>query len=123
MGGHEKIDIIQWNPDEKLYLISALSPAKISDVILDKDHQRARVLVDSEQAALAIGKGGINVDLASKLTGYTIDIEEIAEKKDSTEKNDDKKEEKKDTSVDNSTPLTLTEPTSTEETSPTVDKS
>lgn len=123
LGGHEKIDIIQWNPDDKLYLISALSPAKISDVILDKDHQRARVLVDSEQAALAIGKGGINVDLASKLTGYTIDIEEIAEKKDSTEKNNDKKEEKQDTSVDNSTPLTLTEPTSTEETSPTVDKS
>lgn len=86
LGGHEKIDIIQWNPDEKLFLIAALSPAKITSVVLDPEKRRARVDVDSEQAALAIGKGGINVDLASRLTEYTIDIEELPrEKKDKSD--------------------------------------
>jgi len=77
LGGKEKIDIIQWNPDEKLFLIAALSPAKISDVTIDKEKHLAKVIVEEKEAPLAIGRGGINVNLASKLTGFEIDIEQI----------------------------------------------
>lgn len=80
LGGFEKIDIIQWNEDEKLFLIAALSPAKIAQVELDKKARKAKVTVEEEQAALAIGKGGINVNLASRLTDYIIDIVQIAKK-------------------------------------------
>ncbi len=74
LGGEEKIDIIQWNKDDKLFLISALSPAKIANVELDTEGKKAKVFVDEKEAPLAIGKQGINVNLASKLTGYNIDI-------------------------------------------------
>jgi len=74
LGGGEKIDIIQWNKDEKLFLIAALSPAKIISVEIDKTGKRAKVTVEEKEAPLAIGKGGINVNLASRLTGFEIDI-------------------------------------------------
>ncbi|MEK7070574.1 MAG: transcription termination factor NusA, partial [Patescibacteria group bacterium] len=77
LGDDEKIDIIQWNKDEKLFLISALSPAKINEVELDEKEHKAKVVVEESQAPLAIGKSGINVNLASELTGYTIDIVQI----------------------------------------------
>ena len=79
LGGAEKIDIIQWNSDESVYLASALSPAQIQKIeIVDK---KARVTVEESQAPLAIGKGGVNVNLASKLTGFEIDIEQIKSNK------------------------------------------
>lgn len=83
LGGMEKIDVIQWNKDEKLFLISALSPAKIVSVELDKEKKKAIVHVEEKEAPLAIGKGGINVNLASRLTEYNIDIvqTESSEKK------------------------------------------
>ncbi|MFH0979355.1 MAG: transcription termination factor NusA [Candidatus Roizmanbacteria bacterium] len=74
LGGTEKIDIIQWNQDKKLFLTSALSPAKITQVEIDETTKRAKVTVDEKEAPLAIGKGGINVNLASQLTDYEIDI-------------------------------------------------
>ena len=74
LGGGEKIDIIQWNKDEKLFLIAALSPAKIISVEIDKTNKRAKVMVEEKEAPLAIGKGGINVNLASRLTELEIDI-------------------------------------------------
>ncbi|MDO8497309.1 MAG: transcription termination factor NusA [bacterium] len=74
LGGQEKIDIIQWNAEDRIFLISALSPAKIIEVKLDTDKRKAQVIVDESQAPLAIGKGGINVNLASRLTNYEIDI-------------------------------------------------
>ena len=74
LGGGEKIDIIQWNKDEKLFLIAALSPAKIVSVEIDKENKRAKVTVEEKEAPLAIGKGGINVNLASRLTELEIDI-------------------------------------------------
>lgn len=74
LGGGEKIDIIQWNKDEKLFLIAALSPAKITSVEIDKTGKRAKVTVEEKEAPLAIGKGGINVNLASRLTDFEIDI-------------------------------------------------
>jgi len=74
LGGQEKIDIIQWNKEENLFLIAALSPAKIINVEIDKDNHKAKVTVEEKEAPLAIGRGGINVNLASKLTEYEIDI-------------------------------------------------
>ncbi|KKQ24632.1 MAG: Transcription termination factor NusA [Candidatus Roizmanbacteria bacterium GW2011_GWC2_37_13] len=74
LGGTEKIDIIQWNQDEKLFLMAALSPAKIQAVEIDQAAKRAKVTVDEKEAPLAIGKGGINVNLASQLTEFEIDI-------------------------------------------------
>ncbi|MEK9169979.1 MAG: KH domain-containing protein, partial [Patescibacteria group bacterium] len=74
LGVGEKIDIIQWNRDEKLFLMAALSPAKITSVEIDKTGKRAKVTVDEKEAPLAIGKGGINVNLASRLTEFEIDI-------------------------------------------------
>lgn len=72
LGGEEKIDIIQWNNDDKIFLVAALSPAKIGEVEIQDG--KAKVMVDETQAPLAIGKSGINVNLASKLTGFEIDI-------------------------------------------------
>lgn len=86
LGGLEKIDIIQWNADDKLFLTAALSPAKITEVELDKETKKAKVIVDEDQAPLAIGKGGINVNLASRLTGYIVDIVQLPSKKKEVEK-------------------------------------
>jgi N utilization substance protein A len=79
LDGNEKIDIIQWNKDDKLFLTAALSPAKIIDVELmeSKTIKKAKVIVDEIQAPLAIGKSGVNVNLAAKLTGYEIDIKQV----------------------------------------------
>lgn len=76
LGGDEKIDIIQWSKDDTTFLTSALSPAQITEVQFEEDDngRKAKVIVDESQAPLAIGKNGINVNLASKLTGYVIDI-------------------------------------------------
>ncbi len=76
-GGKEKIDIIQWNKDSKLFIIAALSPAKVTSVEIDEKAKNAKVTVEESQAPLAIGKGGVNVNLASRLTEYTIDIIQI----------------------------------------------
>lgn len=74
LGGMEKIDIIQWNNDNKLFLMAALSPAKITQVEIDEKTKKAQVYVDEDQAPLAIGRGGINVNLASRLTEFDINI-------------------------------------------------
>lgn len=74
LGGNEKIDIIQWNKDPQIFLTAALSPAKIQQVEINEDTKNAKVTVDVSQAPLAIGAKGINVNLASRLTGYSIDI-------------------------------------------------
>lgn len=98
LGGVEKIDIIQWNPDEKLFLTAALSPAKIQSVEISKEGNKAKVTVEEKEAPLAIGKGGINVNLASKLTGFEIDILQTKSEEDKTFtplSSEDKKSEKK----------------------------
>ncbi len=71
--GNEKIDIIQWSEDPEKFIASSLSPAKVVSVeILPR--REARVLVPEDQLSLAIGKGGQNVRLAAKLTGWKIDV-------------------------------------------------
>lgn len=72
--GGERIDIIRWNGDIKEYIKGALSPAEISNVEVDKNNLKARVIVEDDQLSLAIGRQGQNVRLASKLTGWNIDI-------------------------------------------------
>jgi N utilization substance protein A len=77
LNGQEKIDIIQWNENPKIYIVSALSPAKVISVDIDEKAQKAKVTVEESQAPLAIGKGGVNVNLAARLAGYEIDIVQI----------------------------------------------
>lgn len=73
----EKIDIIPWSEDPAEYISNALSPAKIIDLKLDEAEHKAYVEVLDEHLSLAIGKGGQNVRLAAKLTGWKIDIKGI----------------------------------------------
>ena len=77
----EKIDIIQWNPDEATFIVNALAPAEVSKVVMDEDDERVEVVVPDEQLSLAIGRRGQNVRLASQLTQWQIDI--ITEAQDS----------------------------------------
>lgn len=71
----EKIDIIQWNEDPATFIQESLSPAKIIKIDLDNQEKKAVVHVSNDQQSLAIGKGGQNVRLAAKLTGWKIDIQ------------------------------------------------
>lgn len=73
--GMEKIDIIQWSDDLKTYIAQSLSPAKNVRVEMDEKEKVAHVFVPPEELSLAIGKDGQNVRLASKLTGFRIEIE------------------------------------------------
>jgi N utilization substance protein A len=75
VGEQEKIDIVIWSADPAAYITNALSPTKVTKVILDEEHKKARVIVPEDQLSIAIGKNGQNVRLASKLTGYELDIE------------------------------------------------
>jgi N utilization substance protein A len=72
--GGEKIDIVRWNESAEVLIVQALKPAQISSVELDYDHKRAVVVVEEDQLSLAIGRKGQNVRLASKLSGWDIDI-------------------------------------------------
>ena len=72
--GGEKIDIIPWSENVSEFITNALSPAKILTIHLDETSRTANVLVSEDQFSLAIGKGGQNVRLAAKLTGWKIDI-------------------------------------------------
>lgn len=70
----EKIDVIEWSEDPKKFIEDALSPAKVLSVSIDFENRQATVEVSEDQQSLAIGKGGQNVRLAAKLTGWRIDI-------------------------------------------------
>lgn len=75
--GGEKIDIIDWSEDPAKFIEEALSPAKIQKIDINKDENKATVTVAEDQQSLAIGKGGQNVRLAAKLTGWKIDIQSL----------------------------------------------
>lgn len=70
----EKIDIIQWSPDEATFIVNALAPAEVTKVVMDEEDGRVEVVVPDDQLSLAIGRRGQNVRLASQLTGWQIDI-------------------------------------------------
>lgn len=70
----ENIDVVQWTANPQLMITRALAPASINQVNLNEEEKKAEVLLDSDQISLAIGKGGVNIKLASMLSGYTIDV-------------------------------------------------
>jgi transcription termination/antitermination protein NusA len=72
---NEKVDIIKWDPNIKLFLSNALSPAKLKAFDVDENTRRVRILVAEDQLSLAIGKRGQNARLTSKLTGWQVDIQ------------------------------------------------
>lgn len=72
--GGEKVDIVEWNEDPIVFITNSLSPAKIVSVDINEEEQAAAVVVESDQLSLAIGKGGQNVRLAARLTGWKINI-------------------------------------------------
>lgn len=89
---NEKIDIILFDDDQETYVTNALSPAKIDKIKFEKKQMRAKIYVADDQLPLAIGRGGQNVRLASKLTGWTLDIvKDEKEKKTKDEKTKDTK--------------------------------
>ncbi|HJH60008.1 MAG TPA: transcription termination factor NusA [Bacteroidetes bacterium] len=71
---NENIDVINYTSKPDLFITRALSPAKISSIIIKEDKKTAEVYMDNDQVSLAIGKGGYNIKLAGKLTGYAIDV-------------------------------------------------
>jgi N utilization substance protein A len=71
---NENIDVINYTSNQQLFIQRALSPANVSSIVLHEDENRAEVYLKPDQVSLAIGKGGMNIKLASMLTGYTIDV-------------------------------------------------
>jgi N utilization substance protein A len=71
---NENIDVINFTSNPTLFISRALSPAKITSISIDEDNSRAEVYMKPDQVSLAIGKGGYNIKLAGKLTGYEIDV-------------------------------------------------
>ncbi len=71
---NENIDIINYTNNESLFIQRSLTPAKVTSIDLDSEAKRASVYLDPDQVSLAIGKGGTNIKLASKLTGFEIDV-------------------------------------------------
>ena len=70
----ENIDVVNYTSNMQLFIQRALSPARISSINMDEENKRAEVFLQPEEVSLAIGKGGLNIKLASMLTEYTIDV-------------------------------------------------
>ena len=78
----EKIDIVNWTPDPAEFVCRALAPAKVAKIIMDEDEQAMEVIVPDDQLSLAIGRKGQNVRLASRLTGFKLDVRSESEAED-----------------------------------------
>lgn len=94
IGDQEKIDIIVYDDDPAEYIKSALAPTKVNSVKLDEANKKALVLVPEDQLSIAIGRGGQNVRLASKLTGYEIDVQGSKEEAPAAKEEEQKVESK-----------------------------
>jgi N utilization substance protein A len=75
----ERVDIIIWSPDPAQFVIGALAPAQVSSIVVDEEKHSMDVVVDEENLAIAIGRGGQNVRLASELTGWEINLMTLSE--------------------------------------------
>src|SRR5215475_8073290 len=75
----EKIDIVHWTPDPAEFVCRALAPAKVAKIIMDEDERSMEVIVPDDQLSLAIGRKGQNVRLASRLTGFKLDVRSESE--------------------------------------------
>ncbi|MBR5038842.1 MAG: transcription termination/antitermination protein NusA [Prevotella sp.] len=71
---NENLDVINYTSNTKLFIQRALSPAKVSSIVVDEENRKAEVYLRPEEVSLAIGRGGLNIKLASMLTEYTIDV-------------------------------------------------
>lgn len=91
----EKIDIVRWDKDPKVFIAAALSPAEISKININKESKKAEVIVKDDQLSLAIGKKGQNVRLACKLTEWNIDIRTPEKTKEAKEAKKEVKQEPK----------------------------
>lgn len=85
--GGEKIDVILWNKNIAQFVINAMAPAQISKIVIDEDKGRVEIVVPTDQLSIAIGRRGQNVRLASKLTGWNIDV--MTEEQESKRRNDE----------------------------------
>ena len=83
--GGERVDIVLWSEDPAQFVIGALAPANVSSILVDEEKHAMDVVVDEENLAIAIGRGGQNVRLASELTGWQINIMTAAESADKAE--------------------------------------
>ena len=81
IGDQEKIDIITFSDNSEEFIRNALSPAEVVKVVIDEKEKRAKVFVNEDQQSIAIGRAGQNVRLASRLTGYELDIETAVHEK------------------------------------------
>jgi len=115
--GGEKIDIIPWSDDPAELVAAALAPAKVIDIEVDENERYAKIEVADDQLSLAIGKGGQNVRLAAKLTGWKIDIAGIEgeKSKEDTESAPAEDEVTEDAAVENEAPEEVVETTETTE--------
>ncbi|MBP1582909.1 MAG: transcription termination factor NusA [Victivallales bacterium] len=86
--GGEKIDIINWDPDIRVFAANALKPAKLASIAVDEKKHQLNVKVTEDQLSLSIGKRGQNVRLAMKLTGWNIDISKLEETEQTTPQDD-----------------------------------
>lgn len=82
----EKIDIVHWTPDAAEFVVRALAPARVSKIVMDEDAHSMEVIVPDDQLSLAIGKKGQNVRLASRLSGWKLDVRSEAEAEDEARK-------------------------------------
>jgi len=88
IGEQEKIDIVVWSENLKEFVTNALSPTKVNSVDINESSKKAKVIVDEDQLSIAIGRSGQNVRLASRLTGYDIDVIGESAKEQKVEKTD-----------------------------------
>ena len=86
---NENIDVINWTANTKLFIQRSLSPAKITSLTLDEETKKADVYLQPEEVSLAIGRGGLNIKLASMLTEYTIDVYRVVNENNQTQDDDD----------------------------------
>ena len=82
---NENIDVINYSSNTQLFIQRALSPAKISSITIDQENRKAEVYLQPEEVSLAIGRGGMNIKLASMLTEYTIDVFRVVNESDADE--------------------------------------
>jgi hypothetical protein len=86
---NENIDVVNWTANTKLFIQRALSPAQISSIALDEENKKADVYLLPEEVSLAIGRGGLNIKLASMLTEYTIDVYRVVSDGETNHEEDD----------------------------------
>lgn len=115
--GGEKIDLIEWNEDPIVFISHSLAPAKVKSALLSEDEHLAMVKVDADQLSLAIGRGGQNVRLAARLTGWKINVtedggKEVEESGEGTEVKEETEQVSAETSEDKASEA-VKEPTET----------